>query len=618
MPTFRLASLLLSSLLMGSAALAAGKPPAEGQGAAGWATAAEASGYRKTPRYDETMAYLRRLSRAAPRQLKLERFGKTGEGRDLFVAIASKDGEVDPAKLHAAGRPIVLIQNAIHAGEMDGKDSCLALLRDLLVTRELSALLDKAVLVIIPIYNADGHERFGPYNRVNQNGPEEMGWRTQSQNLNLNRDYMKADAPETRAFLKLWNRWSPDFFVDDHVTDGADYAYDVTYYLETGPEAWPAAADWQRSVVAPALEESVTRAGHSISPFIALKDDADPSKGLTSWPSTPRFSTGYAALRNRPALLVEMHMLKDYKTRVTGNYEVLRALLELLNRDGEKLVRMNRSADEAMIAAGRAAGSELFPIRVEVGEETKEVPYRGARYRRSLSEISGSVRIEYLPETQEVEVPRPTALKVTRSVRPPAAYLVPVQWTAVVEVLEAHGLKLRRLASAWTGEVETYRCEGMKWLDHPYEGRQVLFAPPESRTGQAQGGCVPVKETLSFPPGSVLVPLDQPAAKVAIHFLEPEAPDSAVSWGFFNAAFEQKEYAEAYVVEKLAREMLEKDPALRAAFEAKLAEDREFAASPEARLAFFYRRSPWWDARFGLYPVARLESVDGLPLASAK
>jgi hypothetical protein len=564
------------------------------------------------------MAYLRRLSKAAPKELRLQTFGKTGEGRDLVAAVASKNGVFDPEKLHAAGRPIVMIQNAIHAGEMDGKDACLALLRDMLVTRERAALLDKAVVVILPIYNADGHERFGPFNRINQNGPEEMGWRTQSQNLNLNRDYMKADAPETRAFLRLWNRWRPDFFVDDHVTDGADYAYDVTYYLETGPESWAAAADWQRSVVAPALEEGVTRAGHAISPFIALKDDADPSKGLTSWPSTPRFSTGYAALRNRPALLVEMHMLKDYRTRVTGNYEILRALLELLNRDAEKLVRMNRAADEAMIAAGRAGAWEPFPIRVEPGEETKKMPYRGARYRRSLSEVSGSMRIEYLPETEETEIPRPTVLKVSRSVRPPAAYLVPAQWTAVVEVLEAHGLRLRRLASPWTGEVETYRCEGMKWLDHPYEGRQVLFAPPESRTGQAQEGCSPVKETLSFPPGSVLVPLDQPAAKVAIHFLEPEAPDSAVSWGFFNAVFEQKEYAEAYVMEKLAREMLEKDPALRTAFEAKLAEDKEFAASPEARLAFFYRRSPWWDRRFGLYPVARLESVDRLPLAAAK
>jgi len=174
--------------------------------AADWRTPAEAADYRNTPRYAETLAYARRLAAAAPRRLRLETFGKTGEGRDLVVLVASKDGVFDPAALRRAGRPIVLVQNAIHAGEMDGKDASLALLRNMVVTKEKASLLDRIVPVVILIYNADGHERFAAHNRINQNGPEETGWRTQARNLNLNRDYMKADAPETRAFLKLWNR----------------------------------------------------------------------------------------------------------------------------------------------------------------------------------------------------------------------------------------------------------------------------------------------------------------------------------------------------------------------------------------------------------------------------
>ncbi|HEV8377168.1 MAG TPA: M14 family metallopeptidase, partial [Candidatus Polarisedimenticolia bacterium] len=280
-----------------------------------WMTPAEASDYRTTPRYDETMAYLRRMSDTAPRQLRLETFGETGEGRPLVVAIASKDGIFEPAGVRRASRAVLLIQNSIHAGEMDGKDSCLALLRDMVITKEKAALLERAVVVVIPIYNADGHERFGPHNRINQNGPESMGWRTQAMNLNLNRDYMKADAPETRAFLKLWNRWLPDFFVDNHVTDGADYVYDVTYNLDTSPEVYPPLAAWLSEALAPHLEESVTRAGHAISPIIFLNDDSDPAKGLAVFPDTPRFSTGYTILQNRPGMLVELHMLKDYKTR---------------------------------------------------------------------------------------------------------------------------------------------------------------------------------------------------------------------------------------------------------------------------------------------------------------
>src|SRR3954468_12473454 len=194
-----------------------------------WATPAEKSDYQTTPNYDETMAYVCRVAAAAPKQVKLVSFGKTGEGRDLWAVIVAKDGGFDPAKRHGANRPVMYIQNSIHAGEMDGKDSCLALMREMLVTKSQAKLLDRAVVIIIPMYNADGHERRSPYNRINQNGPSEMGFRTQANNLNLNRDYLKADAVETRAFLKFFNEWLPDFFVDDHVTDGADYQYDTTY-----------------------------------------------------------------------------------------------------------------------------------------------------------------------------------------------------------------------------------------------------------------------------------------------------------------------------------------------------------------------------------------------------
>jgi murein tripeptide amidase MpaA len=198
-------------------------------GDATWLTPAEKSCYQTTPDYEETMAYLRRVHAAAPGQVRIEAFGKTDEGRELDVVVVSRDGVFDPAAIHAAKRPIVLVQNAIHAGEMDGKDACLALLRDMVVSKMKAELLERAVFVFIPMYNADGHERLSPFNRINQNGPAQMGFRSNATNLNLNRDYLKADAPETRAFLAMFHRWLPDFFVDDHVTDGADYQYDVTF-----------------------------------------------------------------------------------------------------------------------------------------------------------------------------------------------------------------------------------------------------------------------------------------------------------------------------------------------------------------------------------------------------
>src|SRR2546422_1660747 len=429
-----------------------------------WRTPAEAGDYRTTPRYAETMDYVRRVMAAAPRQARLMTFGRSGEGRDLVVAVLSKDGVFDPQALHRAGRAIVLVQNAIHAGEMDGKDASLALLRDIVVTKEKAALLDRAVLVVIPIYNVDGHERVSAYNRINQNGPEKTGWRTQARNLNLNRDYMKADAPETRAFLKLWIRWLPDLFVDTHVTDGADFQYDTTYGIDTGPDVFPALAEWKRAVLAPWLENVEGAAGHVISPHINLKDDTDPSQGITIAQDTPRLSTGYANLQNPPGLLLETHMLKDYRTRVLGSYEFLRAVLEIANRDAGRLIEMNRAADAATVAAGeRDDARARGPLRLESDGTTEPFTFHGFKSSVRRSDISGARQIEYSKEPVEITVPRQTSLKVTLAVVPPLAYIVPAQWTAVIDVLQAHGLKMRTTARAWEGEVETYRCEGASW-----------------------------------------------------------------------------------------------------------------------------------------------------------
>jgi hypothetical protein len=495
----------------------------------------------------------------------------------------------------------------------------LALLRDIVITKKHAALLERAVFMFIPFYNADGHERFGPFNRINQNGPEQMGWRTNATNLNLNRDYLKLDTPEARALIKLWNRWLPDFFVDNHVTDGADFQYDTTYGIPTGPDVYPAVAQWVSEAVIPYITDAVNGAGQVIGPYVNFADPQDVSAGVVSGQDTPRYSTGYFNLQNRPAMLVEMHMLKDYKTRVLGNYHLMRALMEVVNRDAVRLVMSNRGADEA--AARLGSSRQDFPIRLTPSQSGDPLMFKGYESALSLSEVSGGIWTRYTDKEFEREVPWRRKLEVTRSVVPPAAYLVPAQWTAVIDVLEAHGLKLQRLIGPWSGEVETYRCENMKWQERPFEGRHLVqwgdLVTDEGQAATVDGtspNCIPVAAKLEFPAGSVLVPLNQRASKIAIHFLEPMAPDSAVTWGFFDPIFEQKEYAEGYVLEKLARVMMEKDPKLREEFLKKLDSDPDFARDRRARLNFFYKRSPWWDEKIGLYPVGRLKSLDGLPL----
>ncbi len=598
------------------------KPPGTGQTTpdptSDWRTPAEVSDYRTTPDYAETVEFLERIGAANPDRVRIESFGTTGEGRDLKIVVASRDGVFDPEAIHASGRVVLLVQNSIHAGEMDGKDACLALLRDIVEDPDRAKLLEHVVLVFIPVYNIDGHERRSANNRINQNGPELAGWRANATGLNLNRDYMKADAPETRAFLRMFHRWMPDFFVDNHVTDGADFQYDVTFALDVTPDVFPATAEWLRGTVTPGLVRRVNAAGHLAFPSqIFLHDDSDPSRGLAFNENPPRFSTGQMIVENRPGLLVELHMLKEYKTRVTGNYEILRALLELMNLHATRLIALNRDADRDAARLGAdPARAEPFPLVVARSGETSPVDFRGFEFTRALSEISGTVAIRYGPNPWNATLPVDTGVRVETSVTPPAGYIVPPQWTEVIDVLEAHDVAVGRTTAEWTGTVEHYVCSGMQWPERPFEGRHpILRGGNVEREFGHFGMCELTTETLTFPTGSAVVPLDQRLSKVVIHWLEPEAPDSALRWGFFDAIFEQKETGEAYVLERLAREKMDQDPALKAEFEHRITVDPSFASSPSARLGFFYDRSPWGMAhRPGDYPVGRLLSMAGLPM----
>jgi hypothetical protein len=429
---------------------------------------------------------------------------------------------------------------------------------------------------------------------------------------------MKADAPETRALLKMFHRWMPDFFVDDHVTDGADFQYDVTFYADSTPDVSPGIARWLRDEVTPELERRVNAAGHLAFPsLIDLKDETDPGKGLVALSNPPRFSTGQMILENRPGLLVEIHMLKNYITRVTGNYEILRAVLEVLNRDATKVIGLNKEADASAAQLGtHPLSNQKFPLALATDNESTPVVFHGYQFTRALSEVSGTMWISYTHEPVNLTLPLIAEMKVSAATTPPAAYIIPPQWTHVIEVLAAHDVRMQRTTAAWTGNVERYRCSGMEWQGHPFEGRHPIFAGEGAGAEPGRfGQCALATEEMTFAAGSVVVPLTQRLSKVAIHWLEPEAPDSAVRWGLFDSVFEQREYGEPYVLEKLARENLTKDPALKAEFERRIQADARFAASPWARLEFFYDRSPWGLAnRVGEYPVGRLLSLDGLPI----
>ena len=572
--------------------LAAAPAPAVERAAGDWRTPAEATGFAETPRLAVTMDYLRRLEKGSA-WIRVTSFGRSGEGRDLPLVIVSKDRVFDPAAAARRDAVVVLLQAGIHAGEIDGKDAGLMLVRDLAVTKERAALLEHVILLFMPVYNVDGHERISPYNRINQNGPRETGWRVTARNLNLNRDYMKADAVETRAWLRVFTAWRPEFTIDSHVTDGADFRYDVTYAMETGPNVPPSVAAWSREAILGRAIPALVARGHEVAPYIQLEDDTDPARGEAGLILTPRFSTGYTVLQGRPSFLIETHMLKDYATRVRATYDTVTALLEAIDHDPGALRAAVRAADDEAARPGPTA------LRLQVGAAGRTVDFRGVAYRREPSAVSGAMRIVYGKEPLDLQVERHDAVETALSVERPVAYLVPPEWTEAIDVLRAHGLRLERLASSWTGPVDGYRLSEPKWQERPFEGRHPVTFKAERLVGR----------TRTFPAGTVVVPLAQSGSAVAVNLLDPQGPDSFASWGFFDAVFEQKEYAEAYVLEALARDMLEKDQGLRTEFETALA-DPAFAASPRQRLDFFFRRSPYWDDTLGLDPIGIVVSPE--------
>ena len=568
-----------------------------------WRTHAEITDYRETPNYDDTIAYARRLAHASP-AIEYHGFGFSGQGRELPLLIASENSTFTPEAAHDEGKAVVLIQACIHSGEPDGKDAGLALLRDIAITKTAAGLLKDAVLLFIPIYNTDGHERASRYNRINQNGPEEMGWRTTSTYQNLNRDYMKADTPETRAWLKLWNEWDPDLFIDCHVTDGADYRCNITYHHERHAGVDHAIIEWERDVFGGRVAPATESAGNVISWYLEFIDNRDLPRGTRDFNGSPRFSTGYVPIRNRPGILIETHMIKDYRSRVIGTYDFLRAALMEVNREPERLKQLGREAEARTVMMGSDYDPErLFPLDFELTDEPTPFQLRAFQYETDQSDVSGDLRVVYGREPLDLTVPMYQTFRVSRAVAPPVAYIVPVQWSEVIAVLKTHGLKTHTLAEATEIEVESYRFRNVVWPAGPFEGRHMPRFEVE-----------PVTEKRVFHACSVVVPLDQPLARVAMNLLEPEAPDSFARWGFFNAIFEEKEYGEPYVLEALAREMLANDPELKREFEELLAADAEFAASPSERLRFFHKRSPYWDPQMNLYPVGRIISVLDLPL----
>lgn len=550
-----------------------------------WITYFERSGFTGSPRYEESMRYFRQFERFTP-FAKMFTIGTSPQGRKIECMVIAGGKEFNPERAKKSGKAIVLIQNGIHAGEIEGKDASMILLRDILITKEKFHLLENIILLVLPILSVDGHERVSRFNRPNQNGPDEMGWRTNSHNLNLNRDYLKADTTEIRAFLKLFHEWLPDLFIDNHTTNGADYQYHITYALERGPNIDPKIARWGQEVFLPNVRGAVEAKGFLTAPYIQFRAGTIES-GLVDAPAPPRLSTGYTALQNRLGLLVETHSLKPYENRVRSTFAMNNAALEIVHRHHRTLKNLNTEADNA------SARLKHLPLLLNVSDEATPFLFKGFRTGVELSTITGAEVERYSDAPIEFEIPMFNSITAERRVRIPNAYIIPVEFRPLIEIMQLHGINVDQVRTDTHLLVEQYSFSRFAFAAQPYEGRQRVDI-----------SCSATKKSVTFPKGTFIVHTAQRTRRVITHLLEPESPDSFAAWGFFNAFFERKEYAEAYVMEPIAQQMLDADPSLRKQFAERL-KDQSFKDDPAARLDFFYQRSPFFDMNEKRYPICR-------------
>ncbi|MBU2277632.1 MAG: M14 family metallopeptidase [Gammaproteobacteria bacterium] len=545
-----------------------------------WVTPSELTDLTATPDYAETISYLKKLVESSP-LFRLEVIGQSPQGRDIYLVKASSQ----PDQVGKSNRPTLLVQAGIHSGEIDGKDAGLMLLRDIAHGGKAD-LLAQVDLLFIPVLSVDAHERRGAFNRMNQRGPVLQGWRSNASNLNLNRDYAKIDTLEIQALLKVLNQYQPDLYMDVHVTDGEDYQYDITYgFNEPFASLSPNGASWLAQVYRPFIDRQLSRQGHIPGPLVFGLDSLDFSKGLSGSTSTPRFSNGYGDVRHLPTILVENHSLKPYKQRVLGTYVLLEQTLKLLQEQG-KALQLAKKADENIRPQQQV-------LLYKAAEQPDLITFKGMSYEIAHSEISKGPYVKWTGQAKDyVDFPVYWEKIPAIETEVPTAYWIPPQFQDVIKRLELHGVKMTRITTPKTLELQQLVASKPEFASKSFEGRVGVSASFTSQWRQ-----------IALPQGSVRVSTDQPLGALAVALLQPQAPDSFFSWGFFHGMFERTEYFETYAILPWIEQQLATDPKLKKQFEEAQKADPKLQKDGNARLSWFYQRSPFYDETYLKYPV---------------
>ena len=497
----------------------------------------------------------------------------------------------DPAfsvSLHRSNKPLVVFQAGIHSGEIDGLDAGMMLFRDL-CTGPLKSLTNQVDILFIPAINIDGLSRSSDKNRINQRGPEMQGWRSNSLNQNLNRDYSKLDSYEIKSVVELIAAVKPELYVDIHVTDGADYQYDITYGF-TGKHGYsPEISSWLENSFKLFADQQLAKLGHIPGPLVFLKDEKDPRQGNEFYTFGPRFSHGYGDARHMPTVLVENHSLKPYRQRVLGTRVLMEAMLQVVAEESKTLrIAMKKDA---------TSQPNKIPVTWDIAKNsTDSMMFKGMKSILRKSEAAGSEVVSWNAEKLDVKIPLIQHNQPKTFINRPKFYFIPSNRTDIRDRLKSHGIEHRILESDSLIEVSCLRFENFQLIGKTTnQGRTRMTA-----------NSVAFKKKALYRRGSIIVSTDQPLGLLCCLLLEPDSPDSFFQWGFFGDVAERTEYFEAYAMAPLADEMMKNNSELKAEFDLKCTADEAFRNDQDARLRWWYEHSEWSDENWMVYPIGMI------------
>jgi hypothetical protein len=550
----------------------------------------------QTVTYQEAIACYERMAAAYPDIFRLQAVGSTDSGHPLHVAVLSLDGQFEPAQIHASGRRILLINNGIHPGEPEGIDATIMLLRDYLTRPEKRAELAHMAIVVIPVYNVDGCINRGSYSRANQDGPESYGFRANSRNYDLNRDFVKCDSRNARTFNQIFRHWNPDIFVDTHTSNGADYQYTMTLIPTLHSKLEAPLGEFLSKTMLPALYGDMKQRGWEMIPYVDTPQPT-PDSGIINFCDYGRYSTGYAAMWNTIGFMPETHMLKPFADRLWSTYHFIDAVVHFIHQHHEAIGTQRAAAFE------QTRTKKAFHLDYAMDATRRDtLMFKGYTAKYKPSAVSGLPRLWYdRNEPYEKPIPYYNYFNPTVTVTKPEAYIIPQAWEAVIQRLELNQVAMTRLDRDVVLDVEMYKIGSFNnraaWEGHYFHSKVEVTA---------------FQRTQNFYTGDYVVWLNQDANRYIMETLEPQAPDSWFAWNFFDPILAQKEGFSDYVFEDLAAEFLDKNPAVRAALKAKQDADPDFAADASAQLDWVYRQSPWYEPTHKLYPVARVMDAKAL------